>query len=115
MIACGGAGKAEHIIQVIEEGMADAVSAASLFHYNYLKPVDTLFMSSDSDALRKGKQVDEGNVDYLKDELCGTIPWTMIEPASIPEVKKRLLDRNIDCRKTEPSSELRLATSRGQA
>jgi cyclase len=115
VIACGGAGKVEHVTQVIEDGLADAVSAASLFHYNYLKPVDTLFMSSNSDALRMGNQVDEGNVDYLKDELCGGIPWTMIEPASIPEVKKRLLEHGIACRETEPSGELGIATFGGQA
>ncbi len=115
VIACGGAGKAEHVTQVIEEGMADAVSAASLFHYNYLQPVDTLFMSSDSDALRMGKQVDEGNVDYLHDKLCGAIPWTMIESVSIPEIKKRLLDHNIDCRSIDSPGMNDLAAVGGQS
>lgn len=34
VIACGGAGKPEDIIDVIENGYADAVSAAHIFHYN---------------------------------------------------------------------------------
>lgn len=34
VIACGGAGNPEHIAKVIQEGHADAVSAAHIFHYN---------------------------------------------------------------------------------
>ena len=33
VIACGGAGKSEDFITVIQEGHVDAVSAASIFHY----------------------------------------------------------------------------------
>jgi imidazole glycerol-phosphate synthase subunit HisF len=33
VIACGGAGTRSHVLEVIREGKADAVSLASLFHY----------------------------------------------------------------------------------
>jgi imidazole glycerol-phosphate synthase subunit HisF len=33
VIASGGAGSAEHLVQAVEEGGADAVLAASIFHY----------------------------------------------------------------------------------
>lgn len=41
VIASGGAGKAEHFLDVLTEGKADAVLAASLFHFNEL-PVPEL-------------------------------------------------------------------------
>ena len=41
VIASGGAGKAEHFLDVFTEGKADAVLAASLFHFNEL-PVPEL-------------------------------------------------------------------------
>lgn len=41
VIASGGAGKAEHFLDVLTEGKADAVLAASLFHFNEL-PVPKL-------------------------------------------------------------------------
>ena len=87
VIACGGAGKKEHIIDVITSGKADAVSAASLFHYHYMEPVDTLYASSDDPTLRMGRHIDEGNLDYLRTRTCGGLPWTVIESASITEVK----------------------------
>jgi cyclase len=37
VIACGGAGRKEDFISVIQEGHADAVSAASIFHYRQFK------------------------------------------------------------------------------
>ena len=40
VIASGGAGKPEHFAEVIRQGGADAVLAASLFHYGELKIMD---------------------------------------------------------------------------
>lgn len=37
VIACGGAGKAEHVYDVINIGKADAVCMASIFHYDVLR------------------------------------------------------------------------------
>jgi len=40
VIACGGAGKPEDIVNVVIEGHADAVAAASIFHYGLFSMVD---------------------------------------------------------------------------
>ena len=40
VIASGGAGKLEHFAQVIKEADADAVLAASLFHYKELEIIE---------------------------------------------------------------------------
>ena len=101
VIACGGAGKKEHVVEVIKQGSADAVSAASLFHYDYLSRVETLYMSSDEPALRMGKQIDEGNVDFLKAHTRGGVSWTVVEPSSIPEVKELMLESGIPCRRSQ--------------
>jgi cyclase len=37
VIACGGAGKIDHISQVISEGNADAVAISSLLHYDFIR------------------------------------------------------------------------------
>jgi|ETN01SMinimDraft_4_1059930.scaffolds.fasta_scaffold04160_3 cyclase len=85
VIACGGAGKIEDVVDVIKKGKADAVCAASLFHYNYL------------DSLRKEEGYDEeGNVEFLKTKsqfLKG-----MITPAGIMDVKSEMTNAGIDCR-----------------
>lgn len=116
VIACGGAGRKEHIVDLLTQGNADAVSAASLFHYNYMEPLETLYMSSDDSGLRMGKQIDEGNVDYLKTRMCGGLPWTLIEPASITDVKQLMGDSGISVRQaiTQPKS-VQGTAGRGQA
>jgi len=38
VIACGGAGKADHILEAVMVGRADAVALASLFHYTEYTP-----------------------------------------------------------------------------
>lgn len=40
VIACGGAGEPDHFVQAIAEGGADAVSAASIFHFTKYTPDD---------------------------------------------------------------------------
>lgn len=58
VIAGGGAGCKEHIGQVIRDGGADAVSIASLFHYNLIKtlPMDDEAFDGEGNTefLRKG-------------------------------------------------------------
>ena len=41
VIASGGAGSAEHLYLALEKGQADAVLAASIFHYNEITIADT--------------------------------------------------------------------------
>jgi imidazole glycerol-phosphate synthase subunit HisF len=40
IIACGGAGEPEHFVAAVREGGADAVSAASIFHFTRWTPND---------------------------------------------------------------------------
>lgn len=40
VIACGGAGTPEHCVEVVRDGKADAVSAASIFQYTQYTPHD---------------------------------------------------------------------------
>lgn len=98
VIASGGAGNKDHVVDVIAKGQADAVSVASVFHYNYMEPPETIYMSSNEPSLRMGKQVDEGNVDYLKDSNYGGFPWTVTTAASIPEVKAAMRVKGIEAR-----------------
>ncbi len=56
VIAGGGAGNAGHVAEVIEDGRADAVSVASLFHYHL---VHTLPL--DDEAFEG-----EGNIEFLR-------------------------------------------------
>lgn len=65
VIAAGGAGRLEHFAEVVSAGNADAVAAASLFHYHYATPVDKPFMSYADAAQRMGRHIDSGNIDFL--------------------------------------------------
>jgi cyclase len=83
VIACGGAGTTHHIYDVITEGSADAVSIASILHYNFVK---------------KNKVGDdfsiEGNIEHLK-SARGFAP---IKDASLPEIKEYLKQHSLGCR-----------------
>jgi len=83
VIACGGAGTKEHIYQAITVGKADAVSAASLLHYNYLKHHD---VNDDFSS--------EGNIEFLKSKR----EFQIIEDASLFEIKKFIHNQRIGCR-----------------
>lgn len=88
VIACGGAGNVEHIKKVIVTGAADAVCAASVFHYGLLDYIKG-----------KAEYKEEGNIDFLK----GALPILgrerkRIESTTIPELKKYLVESGIDCR-----------------
>ena len=60
VIACGGAGNIEHVVEVIEKGKADAVSLASVFHYQPSRR-----------PRREGRASTEGNT-----EFCGAA-WAL--------------------------------------
>ena len=40
VIACGGAGTPEHCVEVVRDGKADAIAAASIFQYTQYTPLD---------------------------------------------------------------------------
>lgn len=97
VIASGGAGRKEHVLEVIKQGKADAVAIASLFHYNYAKPLSRSFSSVDNNNLRMGKQIDEGNVDFLNLNYGG-FGEKRFEPVSVKELKNYLCQNGIKCR-----------------
>jgi len=84
VIACGGAGAVDHIVDALLNGSADAVSMASILHYNYIKH------ASASEADYSG----EGNVDFLS---RGGV-FSKIRDASIADIKRSLVERKIACR-----------------
>lgn len=90
VIACGGCGRKEHFCDVILEGKADAVAAASVFHYDKLQSIA---------AKAAGKKYDEGNVNYINDFNNGVVSGRKnIMPLGINEVKQYLRGSGILCR-----------------
>lgn len=88
VIACGGAGSTRDLVAVAEQGGASAVSAASLFHYHYTKPV-TIEAMRKCYELRYGAPVDTGNVDFIHAGYGG-IKEIQVKAVSIPDAKAAL-------------------------
>ena len=84
VIASGGAGAPNHVADVVIEGKADAVSIASMFHYNCAR-----HRPPNRDDFR-----DEGNIEFLRKGA----PGPKIQDASIPELKGYLTDLGLNCR-----------------
>jgi imidazole glycerol-phosphate synthase subunit HisF len=82
VIACGGAGKAEHVTSVVVQGHADAVAVSSIFHYYtvaHLRATDPPLVSSN--------------------HVLGRIaPPSNITPVPILDVKHNMLDADLECR-----------------
>ncbi|MHC4593549.1 MAG: imidazole glycerol phosphate synthase subunit HisF [Planctomycetota bacterium] len=97
VIASGGAGSRQDVLNVIKEGDADAVAIASIFHYCYASPVKQMFSASDTGGLRMGKQIDEGNVEFLNLRYGG-LGEKRFNPISIPKIKNYLNTHGISCR-----------------
>ncbi|MDG6218100.1 MAG: imidazole glycerol phosphate synthase cyclase subunit [Candidatus Thermoplasmatota archaeon] len=83
VIAAGGAGKIEHFIEVIVQGHADAISMASILHYNNING-----FKRDSDYSS------EGNIDFLKNKNKGF----RNSSTTIRNIKSCLLNNGISCR-----------------
>jgi len=86
VIAAGGAGKLEHFSEVIKEGHADAISMASILHYDYIKKN---YLDADYSS--------EGNIEFLK----SIKKFTKVSGATIPDIKNHLLVKGISCRPEE--------------
>lgn len=84
VIACGGAGKVDHVCDAVLEGRADAVSMASILHYNHVRHGAT------GEADFSG----EGNIEFLKHGRG----FSITEDATISDIKRALVERGIDCR-----------------
>lgn len=87
VIASGGAGNAGDIYDVIVHGKADAVSVASILHYNYIKHREY----GELDFSR------EGNVEFLQGKR-GPRLFSKIQDVTIPEIKANLVEHGIECR-----------------
>jgi cyclase len=86
VIACGGAGEPAHVFEAITQGEADAVSLASLLHYDSVRQF----------AHDGAEYKDEGNIEFLRGERGAS----GARRASVPDIKNRLMDVGIDCRPT---------------
>ncbi|GFM38111.1 imidazole glycerol phosphate synthase subunit HisF [Desulfovibrio psychrotolerans] len=89
VIASGGAGRLEHLLDAATTGMADAISLASMLHYDRLQNVvDSENYASEGNtsyiALQRGK-----STEFLKQK---------IRPTSILDIKHFLLANNIQTR-----------------
>jgi imidazole glycerol-phosphate synthase subunit HisF len=84
VIACGGAGKVSHVYDVVTEGKADAVSIASLLHYNSIKHFE--FNGQDNYS--------EGNIEFLR--KGGML--SRVQDAALPEIKRYLTEHGLECR-----------------
>ena len=84
VIVCGGAGNFEHIHRVIVDGNADAVSLASVLHYDVIK--NQVFREDDFKV--------EGNLEYMKSGRS----FSKINSGNLFEIKSYLTERGILCR-----------------
>ena len=83
VIACGGAGTAAHVSDVIRDGRADAVSMASLLHYHVLA----------NEAVPLAEQYGIGQTADQRN------PAARIDPISLPGLKSFLDERGFDVRR----------------
>lgn len=88
VIACGGAGSPADLVRAAREGEADAVSAASIFHYHYAKRMESAELA-ERYGLRMGAHEDTGNYDFIHSGYGGyqAIP---VKPASLLDAKRAL-------------------------
>ena len=86
VIACGGAGSASHVYDIIIKGGVDAVSMASLLHYSFLKKYKYI-----------EKSFSEGNTNFLR----GNLGYSRVDGIDLPELKDYLNNRGVQCLKHE--------------
>lgn len=84
VIAAGGAGRVEHVQEVLERGLADAVSLASILHYHRVA----------HQPAEDAADYAEGNTEFMSSgKGCSNVQGT-----TIPKVKESLAARGIECR-----------------
>jgi cyclase len=86
VIASGGAGTVGHIREVITQAKADAVSIASILHYNLARQ-----LQYEADEFAS-----EGNTEFLRKQLNGG--RAAIEDTTLPAIKKHLTEHGIEAR-----------------
>ena len=85
IIACGGAGRLSHLSDVITKGKSQAVSLASMLHYDCIKYAP--YSNHDFS--------EEGNIEFLRRGQAG---FSGIQPASLQDIKEYLNKQAIECR-----------------
>ena len=92
VIASGGAGHHDHITSAITIGKADAVCAASVFHYRLIEVMQ-----------QHAERFEEGNVEFLKGRLpLAKLGRRHIAPTTIHELKAFLKEAGIAVRHPRP-------------
>jgi imidazole glycerol-phosphate synthase subunit HisF len=84
VVACGGAGKVDDVYDVVLHGRADAVSLASLLHYECVQR-----LRDEGDGFHE-----EGNVEFLRKGR----QFSKVQEASLGEVKRYLTEHGVACR-----------------
>lgn len=88
VIACGGCGNPGHMVDAVQKGRADALSAASIFHYGHL-----------ADRVDEGLFKTEGNLEFMQ-RREGYLPngAKRVRPMDFDAVKQELMASGILCR-----------------
>ena len=86
VIALGGAGTLEHISEVVKDGWADAISLASMLHYDFIH--HNQYSESDYNV--------EGNIEFLQGKR-GQLGRRNIEASNIHQIKAYLISDRIKC------------------
>ena len=82
VIAHGGAGNKQDVVDLIKQDTANAVMLSSLFHYHFIKENESKVSSK------------EGNVEFLKQKRN----FHTFNPCTIKELKNTLVENKIECR-----------------
>lgn len=82
VIAHGGAGKKEHVVDILKSSNANSAMISSLFHYHFIK---------DNESRASNL---EGNVEFLNQKRS----FHTFEPCQIKDVKNILIENQIECR-----------------
>ena len=85
VIACGGAGRVDHVHEVIAQGKADAVCLASILHYHFIRHHEAT-----------GEFSEEGNIEYLRSRRG----FSKVREATLPDIKAFLLEQGVATRQT---------------
>jgi cyclase len=88
VIAGGGAGSPEHIVEVVKQARPNAVAVAGMFHYDAISRIAKADESSFAT---------EGNVEFLQGRR-GPISGGRLTSCGIPELKDHLESAGIPCR-----------------
>ena len=97
VIASSGAGSLEDVSKAVLQGKAEAVSAASVFHYHYFDKFLDELEGSEEGELRMGRQEDLGNIEFIK-EGYGGFNAIQVDPFSVRSAKEELKKRGVAVR-----------------